>query len=161
MLHHAGSSAGHVNGRSTSRPRWHRQDGDHQRHGALSGKVRCRLQLLRPDGLQRAWPHLQRLDARSPLHCLVVVFVVIVDHAFHLYPFTDLSDTANNATGPLNVSHQCVRPVSCLSSITPPPPLLLPLPMPLNFTEIYRQHTQLTGHLMSSCKPFECELLEL
>ena len=60
VLHHAGSGARHVDGRSTSRPRRHRQDGDHQRHGALSGKVRCRLQLLRPDGLQRAWPHLQR-----------------------------------------------------------------------------------------------------
>ena len=60
VLHHAGSGARHVDGRSASRPRRHRQDGDHQRHGALSGKVRCRLQLLRPDGLQRTWPHLQR-----------------------------------------------------------------------------------------------------
>ena len=73
VLHHTGAGARHVDGRSASRPRWHRQDGDHQRHGALSGKVRCRLQLLRPDGLQRAWPHLQRSDAGSPLPSLVAV----------------------------------------------------------------------------------------
>ena len=99
--------------------------------------------------------------------------------ALQLDPLADLSDTANNATGPVNVSHQCVGPMSCLSSIqiefgnlphdglclgfffsllTPPPP---PPPTPLNFTLMYQQHAQLTGHLMSSCKPFECELLEL
>ena len=30
--------------------------------------------------------------------------------AFQLDPVADLSDTANNATGPVNVSHQCVGP---------------------------------------------------
>ncbi|KAK7814878.1 hypothetical protein U0070_026379, partial [Myodes glareolus] len=60
VLHHAGSGVGNEHGRGSSRTRRDGQNGNHQRHGQVSGEVRGCVQLLGSDGFPGPGKDFQR-----------------------------------------------------------------------------------------------------